>query len=126
MLSLPLAVRIVVHREPTDLRRSFDSLDHVGVDPFGCRRDVIERVSTHPMSRIGELTPRPWQQRRQAPRPEPAAARTPAGPAPRRGAGSWRQALFQDDADVGVGLATRLRRAEWLTPPCRRSIVIPA
>lgn len=47
---------------------------HVGVDPFAYLRDVIERVSTHPMSRIGELTPRQWRQRRQVPKPEPAAA----------------------------------------------------
>jgi transposase len=47
---------------------------HVGVDPFVYLRDVIERVSTHPMSRIGELTPRQWRQLRQAPKPEPAAA----------------------------------------------------
>jgi transposase len=47
---------------------------HVGVDPFVYLRDVIARVSTHPMSRIAELTPRQWPQRRQAPKPEPAAA----------------------------------------------------
>ena len=48
---------------------------HVGIDPFVYLRDVIERVSTHPMSRLGELTPRQWQQLRQAPqKPEPAAA----------------------------------------------------
>ena len=32
-----------------------------GVDPFAYLRDVIQRVATHPMSRIGELTPRGWQ-----------------------------------------------------------------
>ena len=47
---------------------------HVGVDPFVYLRDVIESVSTHPMSRIGELTPRQWRQLRQTPKPEPAAA----------------------------------------------------
>ena len=48
---------------------------HVGVDPFVYLRDVIDRVSTHPMSRIGELTPRQWWQLRQAlKKPEPAAA----------------------------------------------------
>ena len=47
---------------------------HVGVEPFVYLRDVIERVSTHPMSRIGELTPRQWRQLRQVPKPEPAAA----------------------------------------------------
>lgn len=47
---------------------------HVGVDPFAYLRDVIERVSTHPMSRLGELTPRQWHRLRQAAKPEPAAA----------------------------------------------------
>ncbi|MFQ5745268.1 MAG: transposase, partial [Acidobacteriota bacterium] len=28
------------------------------VDPFACLRDVIDRVSTHPMSHIGEVAPR--------------------------------------------------------------------
>ena len=37
---------------------------HLGIDPFVYLRDVIERVSTHPMSRIGELTPRQWKQLR--------------------------------------------------------------
>ena len=37
-------------------------------------RDVIERVSTHPMSRIGELTPRQWRQLRETPTSGPAAA----------------------------------------------------
>jgi transposase len=41
MLSLPPAVRIFVHREPTDLRRSFDALaalvhDVLRQDPFLC------------------------------------------------------------------------------------------
>jgi transposase len=35
------------------------------VDPFAYLRDVIERVSTHPMSRIEELTPRRWKEIRQ-------------------------------------------------------------
>ena len=35
------------------------------VDPFAYLRDVIERVSTHPMSRIDELTPRRWKELRQ-------------------------------------------------------------
>jgi transposase len=33
----------------------------IGVDPFVYLRDVIERVSTHPMRRIDELTPRGWK-----------------------------------------------------------------
>lgn len=35
------------------------------VDPFVYLRDVIDRVSTHPMSRIDELTPRRWKELRQ-------------------------------------------------------------
>lgn len=34
---------------------------NIGVDPFAYLRDVIARVSTHPMRRIEELTPRGWQ-----------------------------------------------------------------
>jgi transposase len=37
------------------------------VNVFEYLRDVIERVSTHPMSRIDELTPREWKHRRQPP-----------------------------------------------------------
>jgi transposase len=47
---------------------------HLGLDPFVYLRDVIARVSTHPMARLGELTPRQWQQLRQAPQAQPAAA----------------------------------------------------
>ena len=32
------------------------------IDPFCYLRDVIDRVSTHPQSRIDELTPRIWKQ----------------------------------------------------------------
>lgn len=35
------------------------------VDPFQYLRDIIDRVSTHPMSRIDELTPRRWKELRQ-------------------------------------------------------------
>jgi hypothetical protein len=38
-----------------------------GIDPFVYLRDVIERVSTHPMSRILELTPREWRRLRAEP-----------------------------------------------------------
>jgi transposase len=34
----------------------------VGVDPYYYLSDVLERVSTHPQSRIGELTPRAWKE----------------------------------------------------------------
>lgn len=37
-----------------------------GIDPFAYLRDVIERISTHPASRIAELTPAGWKQARQA------------------------------------------------------------
>lgn len=46
---------------------------HLGVEPFAYLRDVIERVSTHPMSRILELTPREWRRLRQ-PSTSPAVA----------------------------------------------------
>lgn len=36
------------------------------INPFEYLRDVIERVSTHPMSRIEELTPRQWKRLRTA------------------------------------------------------------
>lgn len=35
------------------------------INPFEYLRDVIARVSTHPMSRIDELTPREWKRLRQ-------------------------------------------------------------
>jgi transposase len=34
------------------------------VDPFAYLRDIIDRVSTHPMLRIAELTPRRWKELR--------------------------------------------------------------
>lgn len=34
------------------------------LDPFEYLRDVIDRVSTHPASRVAELTPRAWKQAR--------------------------------------------------------------
>jgi transposase len=37
------------------------------IDPFVYLRDVIERVSTHPASRIDELTPRRWKALRTTP-----------------------------------------------------------
>lgn len=36
------------------------------VDPFQYLRDIIDRVSTYPMSRIYELAPRRWRELRQA------------------------------------------------------------
>lgn len=34
------------------------------LDPFEYLRDVIDRVSSHPASRVAELTPRGWKQAR--------------------------------------------------------------
>jgi len=34
---------------------------HLEIDPFYYLRDVIARVSTHPMSRLAELAPREWK-----------------------------------------------------------------
>jgi transposase len=33
----------------------------VGIDPFAYLRDVLDRVSTHPASRIEELLPDRWK-----------------------------------------------------------------
>ncbi|UCF21493.1 MAG: IS66 family transposase [Gemmatimonadota bacterium] len=38
----------------------------IGIDPFAYLRDLIARVSTHPMRRINELTPRGWKAERAA------------------------------------------------------------
>jgi transposase len=37
------------------------SCKHIGIDPFAYLRDVLDRISTHPNARIGELTPRGWK-----------------------------------------------------------------
>lgn len=42
------------------------SCKDLGVDPWEYLRDVLTRVSTHPASRIAELTPRGWLEARQA------------------------------------------------------------
>ncbi|HSV99729.1 MAG TPA: transposase domain-containing protein [Sedimentisphaerales bacterium] len=34
-----------------------------GIDPFVYLRDVLERINTHPASRIDELTPPQWKER---------------------------------------------------------------
>ena len=38
------------------------SARRLGLDPFAYLSDVIERISTHPQSRIRELTPRGWKE----------------------------------------------------------------
>ena len=42
------------------------SARRLGVDPFVYLADVIQRVSTHPASRVWELTPRGWKEAREA------------------------------------------------------------
>jgi transposase len=39
-----------------------ESAKRLGVEPFAYLSDVLERVSTHPASRVGELTPRGWKE----------------------------------------------------------------
>jgi hypothetical protein len=41
-----------------------ESCKRLDVEPYAYLRDVINRVSTHPMSRIRELTPRGWKEAR--------------------------------------------------------------
>jgi transposase len=41
------------------------------IDPFAYFRDVLERISTHPASRIAELTPRYWKPAQPPPDPAP-------------------------------------------------------
>ncbi len=46
---------------------------NLGIDPFVYLRDVIDRVSTHPASRVLELTPREWKRQRDESRRAAAA-----------------------------------------------------
>jgi hypothetical protein len=46
---------------------------NLGIDPFVYLREVIDRVSTHPASRILELTPREWKRLRENARLSAAA-----------------------------------------------------
>ena len=41
------------------------SCRRLGFDPFAYLSDVIERISTHPASRVEELTPRGWKEMQQ-------------------------------------------------------------
>jgi len=50
------------------------SCRELGIDPWAYLRDVIDRVSTHPASRVAELTPRGWKAARAAGAGAPAAA----------------------------------------------------
>jgi transposase len=53
------------------------SAKHHGLDPFAYLRDVIDRYSAHPASRIGEFLPDKWKQLREPkPAEEPALAAT--------------------------------------------------
>ena len=42
---------------------------NIGIDPFAYLRDVLARISTHPMRRIEELTPRGWRAQQLAANP---------------------------------------------------------
>jgi hypothetical protein len=46
---------------------------NLGIDPFVYLRDVIDRVSIHPASRVLELTPREWKRLREDQRGRAAA-----------------------------------------------------
>jgi hypothetical protein len=39
---------------------------NLGIDPFVYLRTAIDRISMHPRSRVGELTPRQWLKARLA------------------------------------------------------------
>jgi transposase len=41
-----------------------ESCKRVGVEPFAYLKDILDRVATHPSSRIRELTPRGWKEAR--------------------------------------------------------------
>ena len=45
-----------------------------GVEPFEYLRDVLDRVSTEPASRIAELTPRGWKASRERKAADPQTA----------------------------------------------------
>ena len=62
--SICLDLKSAVGKE--DLLSLVQTCKHIGVEPFAYLRDVINRVSTHPMSRILELTPREWKRLRQS------------------------------------------------------------
>ena len=45
-----------------------------GVEPWAYLRDVLDRLPSHPHSRIGELLPKQWAAARAAAQPVAAAA----------------------------------------------------
>ena len=51
----------------------------VGIDPLAYLRDVLERISTHPASRIAELVPDQWRKIRAGP-DQGESPSTSAGP----------------------------------------------
>lgn len=51
------------------------SSKRLGLDPYAYLRDVINRISTHPASRIRELTPRGWKDSRASEKVTSASAR---------------------------------------------------
>ncbi len=44
---------------------------NLAIDSFAYLRDVLERISTHPARRIGELLPDQWKKERAAAQPNP-------------------------------------------------------
>lgn len=50
------------------------SCRRLGFDPFSYLSDIIERISTHPQSRIDELTPRGWLESREKAEKETVAS----------------------------------------------------
>ena len=42
------------------LRSLVSSCQRAGIDPFVWLKDVLSRIATHPISRVGELLPHNW------------------------------------------------------------------
>ncbi|MCP4204514.1 MAG: IS66 family transposase [bacterium] len=49
----------------------------LGINPWEYLKDVIDRISIHPMARVSELTPRGWKEARETTAQEPAATDSP-------------------------------------------------
>jgi hypothetical protein len=41
------------------------SCKRLGINPWEYLKDIIDRISTHPMARVSELTPRGWKEVRE-------------------------------------------------------------